>query len=83
MSKILIVIFAALALGLAMYSPNIYKLYRLANLYNEKTIAKNFINIDNIFSNISSPIPASEKPYIFSRSRFCLYNMDCSNNYLS
>tara|TARA_B100000482_G_scaffold188862_1_gene169392 strand:- start:46 stop:1203 length:1158 start_codon:yes stop_codon:yes gene_type:complete len=55
-----------------MYSPNIYKLYRLANLYNEKTIAKNFINIDNIFSNISSPIPASEKPYIFETVDFNL-----------
>ena len=72
MSKIFIFIFAALALGLAIYSPNIYKLYRLANLYNEKTIAKNFINIENIFSNISSPIPASEKPHIFETKEFSL-----------
>ena len=72
MSKIVIVILAALALGLVIYSPNIYKLYRLANLYNEKTIARNFINIDNIFSNISGPIPASEKPYIFEIKDFNL-----------
>ena len=72
MSKLFIFIFAALALGLAIYSPNIYKLYRLANLYNEKTIARNFINIDNIFSNISGPIPASEKPYIFEKKDFNL-----------
>ena len=72
MSKIFIFIFAALALGLAIYSPNIYKLYRLAILYNEKTIAKNFINIENIFSNISSPIPASEKPHIFETKEFSL-----------
>ena len=72
MSKIFIFIFAALALGLAIYSPNIYKLYRLANLYNEKTIAKNFINIENIFSNISSSIPASEKPHIFETKEFSL-----------
>ena len=72
MSKIFIFIFAVLALGLAIYSPNIYKLYRLANLYNEKTIAKNFINIENIFSNISSPIPASEKPHIFETKEFSL-----------
>jgi CubicO group peptidase (beta-lactamase class C family) len=72
MSKIFIVIFAALTLGLVIYSPNIYKLYRLANLYNEKSIAKNFININNIFSNISSSIPASEKPYIFETKDFDL-----------
>ena len=72
MSKIFIVIFAALALGLVIYSPNIYKLYRLANLYNEKSIAKNFININNIFSNISSSIPASEKPHIFETKDFSL-----------
>ena len=72
MSKIVIVIFAALALGLVIYSPNIYKLYRLANLYNEKSIAKNFININNIFSNISSSILASEKPHIFETKDFDL-----------
>ena len=72
MSKIVIVIFAALALGLVIYSPNIYKLYRLANLYNEKSIAKNFININNIFSNISSSIPASKKPHIFETKDFDL-----------
>ena len=72
MSKIVIVIFAVLALGLVIYSPNIYKLYRLANLYNEKSIAKNFININNIFSNISSSIPASEKPHIFETKDFDL-----------
>ena len=63
MSKFLIAALALILLGLAIYSPNIVRLYKLANLYNEKSIAKNFININKIFET-SSPIPASEQPYI-------------------
>ena len=47
MSKFLIAALALILLGLAIYSPNIVRLYKLANLYNEKSIAKNFININN------------------------------------
>ena len=72
MSKILILILTAIVIGLAIYSPNIVRLYKLANLYNEKTIAKNFININKIFSNISSPIPASDEPHIFEKIEFDL-----------
>ena len=41
MSKFLIAALALILLGLAIYSPNIVRLYKLANLYNEKSIAKN------------------------------------------
>ena len=48
MSKIIIAAIIILLLGVLIYSPNIVRLYKLANLYNEKSIAKNFINIDKI-----------------------------------
>ena len=72
MTKFSIFILAFLILGLAIYSPHILRLYKLANLYNEKTIAQNFINIDKIFKNTSSPIPASDDPYIFDKKEFNL-----------
>ena len=72
MSKLFIIIFVSLVLLLVAYSPNIIRLYKLANLYNEKTIAKNFINIDKIFNNISNPIPSSENPIIFKKKEFYL-----------
>ena len=71
MSKFFVAILALLILSLAIYSPNIVRLYKLANLYNEKSIAKNFISIDEIFET-SSPIPASEKPYIFEKKEYDL-----------
>ena len=71
MSKFFVAILALLILSLAIYGPNIVRLYKLANLYNEKSIAKNFISIDQIFET-SSPIPASEKPYIFEKKEYAL-----------
>jgi hypothetical protein len=56
MSKIIIAAIIILLLGVLIYSPNIVRLYKLANLYNEKSIAKNFINIDKIFDNTSKPL---------------------------
>ena len=70
MSKVFIFILTAIVVGLAIYSPNIVRLYKLANLYNEKTIAKNFISINKIFSNTSSSIPASDDPHIFEKIEF-------------
>ena len=72
MSKLFIIFFVSLILLLVAYTPNIIRLYKLANLYNEKTIAKNFINIDKIFNNISNPIPSSENPIIFKKKEFYL-----------
>ncbi len=69
MSKFLIVILAILVLAIVLYSPNIYKLYKLASLYNEKSIAKNFISINKIFDT-SNPISASEKPFVFEKEDF-------------
>ena len=71
MSKFLIGALAFILLGLAIYSPNILRLYKLANLYNEKSIAKNFININKIFET-SSPISASKQPYVFEK-RIMIY----------
>ena len=69
MSKFLIVILAIVVLAIVLYSPNIYKLYKLATLYNEKSIAKNFISINKIFDT-SNPISASEKPFVFEKEDF-------------
>ena len=69
MSKFLRVILAILVLAIVLYSPNIYKLYKLATLYNEKSIAKNFISINKIFDT-SNPISASEKPFVFEKEDF-------------
>ena len=71
MSKFLIAALGFILLGLAIYSPNIVRLYKLANLYNEKSIAKNFININKIFET-SSPIPASKQPYVFEKKDYDL-----------
>ena len=71
MTKFFIAIIAIFLIGLIIYSPNILRLYKLANLYNEKSIAKNFINIDKLFET-SIPIPASESPYIFNKKEFDL-----------
>ena len=69
MSKFLIVILAILVLAIVLYSPNIYKLYKLATLYNEKSIAKNFISINKVFDT-SNPISASEKTFVFEKEDF-------------
>ena len=69
MSKFFLALLALLILSLVIYSPNIIRLFKLANLYNEKSIAKNFISIDKIFET-SSLIPASDKPYIFEKQEF-------------
>ena len=69
MSKILIAILLLLFIGLLVFSPNIIRLYKLANLYNEKTIAKNFINMGSIF--LESPaIKSSDEPYRFTNEPF-------------
>ena len=72
MSKIIIAALIILLLGVLIYSPNIVRLYKLANLYNEKSIAKNFINIDKIFDNTSNPIKASQNPHVFKKKDFKL-----------
>ena len=69
MSKFFLVLLVLLILSLVIYSPNIIRLFKLANLYNEKSIAKNFISIDKIFET-SSLIPASDNPYIFEKQEF-------------
>ena len=72
MYKILLILLSVLLIVIGIfYGPKIARLYHLANLYNEDSIDRNFINIDKIFS-VSEPIPASENPYTFPRRDFVL-----------
>ena len=64
MGKFTIFIIVILLTGLAMYSPNLIRLYKLSNLYNKDTIAHNFIKMDKIFFT-SDPIAPSDDPYMF------------------
>jgi len=66
MNKILLLLLltAIIIVGF-IYGPKAVRLYNLANLYDEESIASNFINIDKIFT-VSEPIPSSEEPYIRS-----------------
>ena len=72
MYKILLILLSVLLIVIGiLYGPKIARLYQLANLYNEDSIDRNFINIDKIFS-VSEPIPASDNPYTFPRRDFVL-----------
>ena len=72
MYKILLILLSVLLIIIGVfYGPKIARLYHLANLYNEDSIASNFINIDKIFS-VSEPIPSSDKPYKFPTRDFVL-----------
>ena len=64
MGKFTIFVIIILIAGLAIYSPNLIRLYKLSNLYNKDTIAHNFINMDKIFIT-SDPVTPSDDPYIF------------------
>ena len=64
MGKLTIFVIIILLAGLAIYSPNLIRLYKLSNLYNKDTIAHNFINMDKIFIT-SDPVTPSDDPYIF------------------
>ena len=78
MSKFLLFLLVAISISIAIYSPNLIRLYKLSNLYNEKTIAYNFINIDKFFFT-SEPISASDEPYFFEESYIDLpdkYSLD-------
>jgi CubicO group peptidase (beta-lactamase class C family) len=72
MYKILLILLSVLLIVIGIfYGPKIARLYQLANLYNEDSIDRNFINIDKIFS-VSEPIPVSDNPYTFPRRDFVL-----------
>jgi CubicO group peptidase (beta-lactamase class C family) len=72
MYKILLILLSVLLIVIGiLYGPKIARLYQLANLYNEDSIDRNFINIDKIFS-VSEPIPVSDNPYTFPRRDFVL-----------
>ena len=72
MYKILFILLSLLLIVVGIfYGPKIARLYSLANLYNENSISKNFINIDKIFT-VSDPIPAADEPFIFPTREFVL-----------
>ena len=69
MGKILTFILLLLFVSISIYTPNLIRVYKLSNLYNEKTIAHNFINMDKVFI-ASEPIEPSDNPYIFEKDDF-------------
>ena len=71
MTKFLIFISTVFLASIAIYSPNLMRLYKLSNLYNEKTIAYNFINMNKAFT-VSEPIESSENKYTFEKTDFKL-----------
>jgi hypothetical protein len=86
MYKILLILLSILLIVIGIfYGPKIIRLYNLANLYNENSIAKNFINIDKIFT-VSDPIPAADEPFLFPTREFVLpetYSFDGEEKSLS
>lgn len=72
MTKIFILLlFIGLIISAFFYGPKLSKLYRLSNLYDEKTIAYNFSNIDEVFE-VSEPISASDSPHKFKKREYTL-----------
>ena len=72
MYKILLILLSLFVIVVGIfYGPKIIRLYNLANLYNENSISKNFINIDKIFT-VSDPIPAADEPFLFPTREFAL-----------
>jgi CubicO group peptidase (beta-lactamase class C family) len=70
MNKILLSLLLLVIIIVAViYGPKAVRLYNLANLYDEDSIASNFINIDKIFT-VSEPIPAAERPYTFDKKAY-------------
>ena len=70
MNKILLSLLLLVIIIVAViYGPKAVRLYNLANLYDEDSIASNFINIDKIFT-VSDPIPAAERPYTFNKKAY-------------
>ena len=67
MSKFLIFVVVILLAALVIYTPNLIRLYKLSNLYNEDTIAYNFTNMEEFFFT-SDLIAASDDPYVFEES---------------
>ena len=58
-------IFILLILAI-IFGPNAWRLYKVANLFDKKTISYNFINMKEFFPT-STPIKASTSPYVFKR----------------
>ena len=48
------------------FGPNAWRLYKVAHLFDKNTISYNFINMKEFFPT-STPIKASEDPYIFKK----------------
>ena len=72
MTKIFILLLSiGLIISAFFYGPKLSKLYRLSNLYDEKTIAYNFSNIDEVFE-VSEPISASDSPHKFKKREYTL-----------
>ncbi len=66
MHWIYITITASIFILIITFGPNAWRLYKVANLFDEKTISYNFINMQNFFPT-STPIKASDNPFIFEK----------------
>ena len=66
MYGIFIGLIAVLTFLAIMFGPNAWRLYKVAHLFDKNSISYNFINMKEFFPT-STPIKASEDPYIFKK----------------
>ena len=66
MYGIFIGLIAVLIFLAIMFGPNAWRLYKVAHLFDKNSISYNFINMKEFFPT-STPIKASEDPYIFKK----------------
>lgn len=78
MKNIILLIVISISFILAiLFGPNIWKIYKVTNLFDEKEISYNFIHMDEFFP-VSEPIKASSNPHIFKK----VGNFDFPKTYL-
>ena len=68
LNKILIGIFIAVFFAAVIYIPKAIRVYNVVHLFDEDKIVKNFMNMNKVFP--TTPIKASNKPYLFPTKAF-------------
>ena len=64
---ILLIVLSILFILAILFGPNIWKIYKVTNLFDEQTISYNFIHMDEFFP-VSQPIKASKRPHVFEKN---------------
>ena len=64
---ILLIVLSILFILAILFGPNIWKIYKVTNLFDEQTISYNFIHMDEFFP-VSQPIKASKRPHVFEKT---------------